>query len=103
MQLTCDGHLIVELDNDAAGEELAGEVEQVRVVEQDQELGEPSLVERHGGIVHESAVLCRGRTRTCVQSLLLQRHETSEKKLGRGTHRLTFTQFSSSQPTPLFT
>ena len=52
----------MELDNDAAGEELAGEVEQVRVVEQDQELGEPSLVERHGGIVHESAVLCRGCT-----------------------------------------
>ena len=39
----------MKLDNDPAGEELSGEVEEVRVVEQDQELGEPSLLHHHGG------------------------------------------------------
>ena len=46
---TCDCHFIVKLDNDPTGEELSGEIEQVRVVEQDQELGEPSLLHHHGG------------------------------------------------------
>ena len=46
--LTCDGHLVHELHNDPAGQELTGEVEQVAVVEHDQELGELPLVRLHG-------------------------------------------------------
>ena len=46
--LTCDGHLVHQLDDDPAGEELAREVEQVAVVEHDQELGQLPLVGLHG-------------------------------------------------------
>ena len=56
---TCDRHLVVELDNDPAGEELAWEVEQIGVVEQDQELGQPPLRERHRRIVHGYSPLQR--------------------------------------------
>ena len=40
---TCDGHLVLQLDDDPATKELAGEVEQVAVVEHDEELGELPL------------------------------------------------------------
>ena len=46
--LTCDGHLVHELHDDPTGQELAGEVEQVAVVEHDQELGQLPLVRLHG-------------------------------------------------------
>ena len=39
----------MQLHNDPAGQELAGEVEEVAVVEQDQELGQPPL-QRHAGV-----------------------------------------------------
>ena len=33
----------MELDNDPAGQKLSGEVEEVAVVKEDQELGQPTL------------------------------------------------------------
>ena len=46
--LTCDGHLVRQLHDDPAAEELAGEVEEVGVVEHDEELGQLPLVGLHG-------------------------------------------------------
>ena len=59
---TCDGHLLLQLHNHPPREELAREVEQVRVVEHDQELGEfplaaPVLLVVHGSVVGHGAVV----------------------------------------------
>ena len=61
--LTCDGHLVHKLHNDPAGQELAGEVEQVAVVEHDQELGQLPLVGLDGPGV---ALACVHSAELCV-------------------------------------
>ena len=38
----------MKLNNDPARQELSGEVEEVGVVEQDEELGQPPLLHHHG-------------------------------------------------------
>ena len=65
--LTCDGHLVLQLHDDAAREELSGEVEEVGVVEHDQELGQLALLAGvHAGpvvYVHVNVHLDPGRCR----------------------------------------